>query len=151
MSRNVIEMDAPIDAVFEALLDPEAYPHWVVGAKRLRGVDDNWPAPGSSFHHAVGAGPAEVRDVTTVREIDPPRRLVLDAKFRPPGAARVELDLEPIAPDRTRVTMIEDSLRGFGFLNSRVAQIVADPLLTARNWWSLRRLKRIVEDRVRAR
>ncbi|HYL53104.1 MAG TPA: hypothetical protein VEZ15_14115, partial [Acidimicrobiia bacterium] len=70
---------------------------------------------------------------------------------RPPGAARVELDLEPIAPGRTRVTMIEDSLRGFGFLNSRVAQIVADPLLTARNWWSLRRLKRIVEDRVRAR
>ena len=79
MSRNVIEMDAPIDAVFEVLLDPEAYPQWVVGAKRLRDVDDNWPAPGSSFHHAVGAGPAEVRDATTVREIDPPRRLVLDS------------------------------------------------------------------------
>lgn len=150
MSRNTIDIDAPIDVVFDVLLDPHAYPRWVVGAKRIREVDESWPAPRSSFHHAVGAGPTEVRDATTVVEIEPPRRLVLEAHFRPPGVATVEFDLEALEPDRTRLTMLEHSLRGPAILNNRVAQLVADPLLAARNWWSLRRLKHIAETRVRS-
>lgn len=150
MSRNTIEIDAPVDVVFDVLLDAHTYPRWVVGARRIRDVDDTWPAPGSSFHHAVGPGPTEVRDATTVVEIDPPRRLALEARFRPPGVARVEFELEALGPDRTRLTMLEHALRGPAFMNNRVAQVVADPLLAARNWWSLRRLKHIAESRVRS-
>ena len=103
MARNVIEIDAPVDVVFDVLLDPQQYPRWVAGAKRIRDVDDTWPAPGSRFHHAVGAGPAEVRDSTKVVEIDPPRRLVLEARFRPPGVACVEMELEPLGTGTPRL------------------------------------------------
>ena len=151
MARNVIEIDAPVDVVFDVLLDPQHYPRWVAGAKRIRDVDDTWPAPGSRFHHAVGAGPAEVRDSTKVVEIDPPRRLVLEARFRPPGVACVEMELEPLGPDRTRVTMLEHPLEAPGPLGAPVVQLLVDPLISLRNWWSLQRLKRIAEARVAAR
>jgi uncharacterized protein YndB with AHSA1/START domain len=151
MSRNVIEINAPIDVVFDVLLDAEQYPRWVVGAKRIRDVDDTWPAPGSAFHHAVGAGPAEVRDKTKVVEIEPPTRLMLEARFRPPGVACVELELEPLGPDRTRVIMLEHGLEVPGPIPSRVAQLLADPLVTVRNWLSLRRLKQLAEARVATR
>jgi hypothetical protein len=95
--------------------------------------NDTWPAPGSSFHHAVGTGPAEVPDATTVVEIDPPRRLALEARFRLPEVASVELELQPLGPDRTRVTMLEH-LRQPAILSSQVDKLFVDPLLTMRNW-----------------
>ena len=32
--------------VWEALLEPETYPHWLVGAQDIRAVDAAWPARG---------------------------------------------------------------------------------------------------------
>jgi uncharacterized protein YndB with AHSA1/START domain len=43
MSRNQIPIAAPPEAVFEVLDDAEAYPRWVVGARRMRRVDPDWP------------------------------------------------------------------------------------------------------------
>jgi hypothetical protein len=57
------------------LLDAYAYPRWVVGAKRIRAVDPEWPAPGSRFHHALGAGPAELHDSSKLLAITAPRRI----------------------------------------------------------------------------
>jgi uncharacterized protein YndB with AHSA1/START domain len=142
MSRNAILISAPAESVFDVLVDPQEYAHWVVGAKRIRDVDESWPRPGSRFHHAVGAGPAELKDSTKVVEIDRPRRLVLEARFRPPGLACIELDVESLAPDRSRVTMVEAAT-----INGPVSERLVDPLIAARNWWSLRRLKRAAEAR----
>ena len=41
----------PVDAVFAAVVDPETYPHWLVGARDMRRVEDRWPEVGSRFHH----------------------------------------------------------------------------------------------------
>jgi hypothetical protein len=111
MSANTRDMAVTPHDVFTVLLDPWAYPLWVVGTKRVRGVDDTWPAEGSRFYHAVGAGPAELKDSSRLLEIDVPRRMVLEVRFRPVGTAIVELDVEP-APNGCRVTLTEQPLRG---------------------------------------
>src|SRR4051794_1841053 len=108
MARNEIHIDVPPERVFEVLADPESYGYWVVGSKYIRDADPGFPGQGTKFHHAVGYGPITIKDHTQVVEVDPPRRLVLQAKARPFGTARVTLELRPDGTG-THVTFLEDA------------------------------------------
>jgi uncharacterized protein YndB with AHSA1/START domain len=88
-------MQAPPEAVWNVLADPGGYAYWVVGSKRIRDAEPDWPMPGSKFHHTIGVGPWTLDDHTESLEADPPRRLALRAKGRPIGTAKVTLELEP--------------------------------------------------------
>ena len=92
-------------------------------------------------HLAVGVPPMLVHDHTEVLECEPPRRLVLKAKARPMGTARVELRLAADGPG-TKVTMVEEA----GDLASRLLlNPLTDPLVHLRNVESLRRLRELAE------
>jgi NAD(P)-dependent dehydrogenase (short-subunit alcohol dehydrogenase family)/uncharacterized protein YndB with AHSA1/START domain len=143
MARNRIHIDAPPERVAEVLSDPPCYPRWVVGAEAVRDSDESFPAAGSRFHHSVAFGPWSLRDHTEVLESELPSRIVLEAKARPLGTARIELSL---TPDRggTEVTIEETPA-------DRIASLlagnpVADVALRLRNAESLTRLKRILEE-----
>jgi uncharacterized protein YndB with AHSA1/START domain len=146
MSRNRIDVSASPEAVFAVLDDAYAYPRWVVGTRRLRRLDADWPHEGSEFHHAVGVAGAELRDSTEVVERDAPRRLVLEVRFRPTGVARVEVAVEP-GPAGSMVTMEETPQSG---PVAWLPRFVSDPVLHARNAWSLQRLRHEVERRDRS-
>lgn len=142
MAETTMTIDAPPEAVYAVLADGRRYAEWVVGAKRIRGVDPSWPEPGSRFHHVVGFGPVEIKDHSEVLEVEPNKRIVLRVRARPAGAARVELDL--VARDgATEVRMNE-------YPTSGLAKTIDNPLLEAtlkaRNLEALRRLKREVEE-----
>jgi uncharacterized protein YndB with AHSA1/START domain len=142
MVRQEITIAAAPDEVFAVLLDAYAYADWVVGARRVRGVDPNWPAVGTRFHHALGVGPAELKDSSEILEIDPPHHLALEVRFRPLGVGRVDLDLEGVRGGRaTLVTM--DEVAGVNGTMSFLERL----LIVLRNWWSLRRLRRLVAQR----
>ena len=119
MSRNQITVTASPEAVFEVLDDADAYPRWVVGARRLRRVDADWPHEGSEFHHAIGVAGAELHDSTEVLEHEPLHRIVLEVRFRPTGTARVELTVDA-TDDGTVVTMEETPGLGSGELAAAV-------------------------------
>ena len=62
---------APIERVFEVVSDPRTYPDWLVGAQEIRSVDEDWPQPGSRFHHRVGlVGPLTIPDSTSSVEVE---------------------------------------------------------------------------------
>ncbi len=146
MSRNHINVTASPEAVFEVLDDADAYPRWVVGTRRLRRVDADWPHEGSEFHHAIGVAGAELHDSTEVLEHEPLHRIVLEVRFRPTGTARVELMVDA-TDDGTVVTMEETPDSG---PVSWLPRFVTDPALHARNAWSLQRLRHEVEQRARS-
>lgn len=54
----------PPSAVWAVMSDGWLYPVWVVGAARMREVDDHWPAVGSWLHHSVGIWPLLINDNT---------------------------------------------------------------------------------------
>lgn len=143
MAENEIDIPAPVEDVWEVLLDPYAYVRWVVGGRTVRAVDEDWPRPGTAFHHTAGVRPLVVKDKTKVLELEPHRRLVLEAKARPVGTARVVLELEA-TDDGTRVTLVEEPVSGPLTL---VPDGVIDALTRARNAQSLRRLRALVEER----
>jgi NAD(P)-dependent dehydrogenase (short-subunit alcohol dehydrogenase family)/uncharacterized protein YndB with AHSA1/START domain len=142
MARNRVHIHASPDEVFAVLSDPECYPAWVVGADAIRDYDGDFPEVGSRFHHKVGPGPVMIRDHTEVVELDPPRRLALQAKARPLGTATIELDLEA-SGDGTVVLMEETP--GDRLTALFVGNPVADTALRVRNAEALARLKRLVE------
>lgn len=146
MARNQRLMPVPPERVFAVLADPWSYGHWVVGSDTIRDADPGWPAVGTRFHHRVGVGPLKVDDHTEVVECDPPRRLVLHAKARPLGTARVALDLERRGGG-TLVTMVEeagDPLTKIAFWG------VTHLLVRGRNAESLRRLEELALARAPA-
>jgi uncharacterized protein YndB with AHSA1/START domain len=131
------------DAVWRVLADGWLYPLWVVGASRIRQVDDTWPNPGSKIHHSVGVWPAVLDDDTEVTECVPESLLGLRARARPGGEAKVYLRLEAHGAG-TRVRMEEDVVSG-------PMRLVLKPLraaaLVVRNRESLRRLAWLAERR----
>jgi uncharacterized protein YndB with AHSA1/START domain len=145
VADNRVTIDASPDEVFAVLADPRAYEQWLVGCKRIRGVEGDWPDVGSRFHHRVGIGPLELDDNTKVLECSAPTRLVLEARARPLGVAEVVFSLS-VADGGTAVDMHEKPMRG---LAKSIDNPLLDATVSARNKESLRRLKRYVE-RVRA-
>lgn len=137
MAVTTVHLDQPPEAVFAVLADPWRFADWVVGAKHIRAVDETWPAPGSRFHHRFGVGPLTIDDSTVLEEIDPPRRMVLRARARPTGVARVTVELVATADGGTDVTMIEAPISG---LAARLHNPALDLLVALRNRCSLRRL-----------
>lgn len=132
------------EEVFAVLLDPYCYPKWVVGAKAIRAVDEGWPAPGSSFHHRLGATPlVEIRDRSEVLALDAPRGITLRTFLRPLGIARVDIRVVPTG-DEILVELKEVLERNTLLRN--IARLL-DPFIHFRNTESLRRLEKIVTEK----
>lgn len=138
----IVTRTLPIErsAVFSALVDPYTYPHWLVGARAIRSVDAEWPAPGSAFHHRVGlAGPLQVADLSRVLEIEAPRSLTLEVRVRPFGRGRARFTLFDELGDGPASTRLELDEVPIGLLGP--ARPLLDPLTVARNQRSLRQLE----------
>lgn len=133
----------PPGAVWEVLADGWLYPLWVVGATRMRDVDDHWPETGAMLHHSLGTWPLLVNDITEVVEVVPGSSLTLHAKARPTGVVVVTISLEPVGPG-TRVVIEEDALSGPVRL---VPKLLRDAGLRWRNVETLRRLAFVAERR----
>jgi hypothetical protein len=135
---------SPAD-VWSVLSDGWLYGLWVVGASRIRAVDDSWPEPGSRIHHSVGSWPFVIDDTTQVVSCEHERDLALQARAWPSGEAAVHITIEQ-ADGATVVTMIEDASHGPALL---VPGVLRRAALDWRNAESLKRLTYLVEHRAR--
>lgn len=140
------EIEAPADAVWEVLSDGWLYPSWVVGAARMRDIDESWPRVGAKLHHSVGNWPFLLDDKTEVLDAVPGRLLRLKAHGWPAGAAEVVIEIEDGGP-RSRVHIREDAVEGPGVLVPKpLRQLAIGP----RNREALRRLAFLAEGRERS-
>ena len=143
MSTNTRVMACTPDDVFGVLNDGWLFPVWVVGASRMRDVDDAWPYEGSHLQHSFGVWPFLINDKTTVLEYDAPRRLVIQPSGWPIGEARVTLEVKP-HPRGCVVRITEKAVKGPGAL---IPAPLLDIPLFLRNQETLRRLAYIAEGK----
>ncbi|MGA8209594.1 MAG: SRPBCC family protein [Nocardioidaceae bacterium] len=146
MTENTADIETTPETVWEVLCDGWLYPLWVVGATRMRAVDDSWPQPGSKLHHSAGVWPAVLDDETEVLECQPGRLLRLRAAGWPMGEAEVLITVAPHG-SHTRVVLQEDASAGPGRF---VPGPVRKPLIRWRNRETLRRLTFLAEGRATA-
>jgi hypothetical protein len=130
-------------AVWDVLADGWSYSNWVVSTSHVRAVEAAWPAAGAKLHHSQGTWPVTLDDEAVVEVSKPASRLVLLARGRPFGAARVDLDLRS-EDGGTRVTMTEEPVSGPG---RWAHNPVTEALLRHRNTEALARLAAIAERR----
>jgi hypothetical protein len=154
MTRKPEESESPLtvkrdtsasrDEVWAAIADGWTYSQWVVGNSRMRAVDPNWPQVGSTIRHSVGVWPLLLDDVSVVEECQPLQRLVLLAKGRPFGKARITLQLFDIDGGGCRIEMAEVPVGApMGWVPKRVALGAAFPRNRECTW----RLAAIAERR----
>ncbi len=132
--------------VFRVLADGWLYPSWVVGASRVRAVDESWPALQSKIQHSFGVWPALIDDSTSVVEWDAPRHAKLRARGWPIGEAHVVIDVKPRGGGCV-VRIIEDAVEGPGTL---VPRLIRDICIHHRNIETLHRLAYLAEGRARS-
>jgi len=131
--------------VWDVVADGWTYSQWVVGNTRMRAVDPGWPAPGSKIHHTVGVWPLLLNDETEVESSTPLELLILLAKGRPLGGARIVLRLFDIQ-DGCRIEMAEVPVGApLNLVPRRLALAAAYP----RNRECLARLAALAERRTR--
>jgi uncharacterized protein YndB with AHSA1/START domain len=143
MATVTAHIDAPPEAVFAVLADGWSYSGWVVGTSHMQAVEETWPSVGSRLFHASGVWPVILADETSVEAVEPDERLVMTARGRPFGEARIEVTLAAEGAGTT-VTLEEIPVSGPGhWLHNRVA----DAVLHRRNEESLARLAALSERR----
>ena len=128
------------------LADGWVYPVWVVGASRMRAVDDDWPGVGSRLHHSAGAWPLLIDDTSEVLAYQPPKTMVLRARGWPAGEARVEITVERSGTG-CLVSIAEDASSGPAML---VPKTVRHAMMAVRNRESLCRLAYLAEGHARS-
>ncbi|MEE6169446.1 MULTISPECIES: SRPBCC family protein [unclassified Mycolicibacterium] len=129
--------------VWDVVADGWTYTQWVVGNTRMRAVAPDWPAPGSKTHHTIGVWPLVVNDETVVEACTPLEELVLLARVRPFGGARITLRLVDI-DDGTRIEMAEVPVGGpLNWVPRRLSLLLVYP----RNRECVARLAALAERR----
>lgn len=143
MTTNTRLVHATPEKVWEVLADGWLYPLWVVGASRMREVDEDWPEVGSRIHHSVGVWPGLINDFSEVTDATPGTSLSLRVRAWPIGEGAVHIRLTPVGTD-TEVLIEEDAVSGPG-------RLVPHPFrglsLKWRNTEALRRLAYLAERR----
>lgn len=142
MAVNTVRIAARPTAVFDVLADGWTYSNWVVGTSHMRAVEPTWPEVGSHLFHASGPWPVVRRDDTIVDEVEPGRRLVLTARARPFGTAKIVLELGDDGIGGCDVTMTETPSSGPGQWMHNAA---FDAVLARRNTEALARLRCLCE------
>ncbi|OEV04016.1 hypothetical protein AN219_37520 [Streptomyces nanshensis] len=125
--------------VWDLLCDGYRYGEWVTGTRQVLAADPHWPAVGARLRVRVGLGALTLDDTCVVRVCEPRRRLELEAKADPFGAARIAMNLVPWG-EHTLFVLDWHPLRGPG---TRMHGLPVNYLVAVRNGMMLTKLARI--------
>ncbi|MFE7270286.1 SRPBCC family protein [Streptomyces sp. NPDC057623] len=139
MARNRRLILSSPSKVWSLLSDGHRYGEWVSGTQEVLAADPQWPDVGARLRVRVGVGPLLLDDACVVRICEPERRLELEAKAEPFGAARIAMRLIPWG-ENTLFVLDWHALRGPGV---RMHGLPVDYLVRIRNGMMLTKLARI--------
>ncbi|MGW0788689.1 SRPBCC family protein [Streptomyces sp. NPDC002911] len=131
----------PPPALWSVLEQPDQYGKWVVGTHESHLRQGRWPEVGSSIEYTVRLGPKEFQGHTTVRRLERPEVLELEAYSGPLGSARIAFDIRPWG-DKTLVLLTEHPLQGLG---GTLHNVALDAVLQLRHRAMLGRLAKVVD------
>jgi uncharacterized membrane protein len=140
-----IEIAAPRAAVWEFVIDPERYLHFMAGMTRWEVAGDRATGPGARYRTLMRVGSAEVGGLVEVVEWDEERDLAWSSVTGIDQRGRWRLRTGAAGPECTRVELrLAYGVAGSGILGW-VAEVVAAPTVRGHLRRSLHQLKRQVE------
>jgi uncharacterized membrane protein len=138
-----IEVGAPAAAVWEVIVDPSRYLHFMAGVTRWQVESDPDRGLGARYRTLMRVGSAEVGGLVEVVEFDEPRDMAWSSVTGVDQRGRWRL--RPLEQGRTHVELrLSFGVAGSGILGW-VAEQVAAPTVREHLRRSLQQLKRQVE------
>lgn len=142
LARSV-EVKAPMEEVWDYLVDPANVLDYMVGMTRWEGIGEPASGPGARFKMLIRVGAADVGGVIETVEWNPPTDLAMTSVT---GAdQRVRWRLRPGSGGRTKVELRWAYGVAGGGIGGLIAERVAAPKLRRDLKASLTMLKRAVE------
>lgn len=140
--RVSIEIDAPLETVWEEIADLASHSDWMRDARRIRFASERREGVGTRMEVETRVGPLRSWDLIEVVGWEPPRRIAVVHRGAVEGAG--EFLLEPLDDGGTRFTWTEE-LRFPWYLGGRAGAALAKPVLGSVWRGNLRRFRRRVE------
>ncbi|CAN5245127.1 hypothetical protein BH18ACT5_BH18ACT5_16080 [soil metagenome] len=136
-----IDIDAPIERVWDRLADLEGHKHWMGDVGSLSFDNDKRQGLGTVMTVATQVGPLRLVDRMLVTVWDPPRRMTVEHQGAVKGAG--QFILSPVG-GATRLIWIEE-LHFPWRLGGPITALGSRPVLATIWLRNLRRFKRLVE------
>lgn len=132
--EQVIEVHAPVQTVYNQLVQFEQYPRFIEGVEQVRQLDD------THLHWKTRAGSLNLEWDAEITQQVPEHSIAWRSASEPHYEGRLEL--KPIAPDKTRITLTIEHAPGQQLLAQHGD---AENALARRSESSLVRFKKFIE------
>jgi uncharacterized membrane protein len=141
-----IEIDAPIDRVWETVMDPLRFKDWVTIHRSVRDVSDKEMRKGSTMDQTLHLRGVTFRVHWTLVDLDRPNRAVWEGRGPAHSRARISYDLSPKGEQATEFEYTNEFTPPGGRLGIVASRVFVGAASEREARTSLERLKRLVEQ-----
>jgi carbon monoxide dehydrogenase subunit G len=145
--RHTITIDAPLQKVWDTIMDPHKFGEWVTIHRSVRNVSRDLERKGATMDQTMHMRGLSFTVHWTLSEIDPPHSAAWNGRGPAGSTARITYALSPQGEDATKFEYTNEFNTPGGRLgNMATKMIVGDASdREARN--SLEKLKRLLNER----
>lgn len=140
-----IDIDAPREAVYDAMLDPARLPQWVSIHRRVHRADDGPPREGYEMEQTLHLRGASFKVRWTLTEADRPDRATWEGRGPAHSYARTSYRLRSVDGGATRFDYENEFKAPGGFLGAAASRFLVGGMPQREANRSLRALKALLE------
>jgi uncharacterized protein YndB with AHSA1/START domain len=145
-----IDIDAPPEAVYEAVLDPDRLDEWVTIHRRVNRLDDPPLHEGYGMEQTLHLRGANFKVRWELTDHEPPRRATWEGRGPAHSYARTAYRLSPLdGGRRTRFDYENEFKAPGGIFGAAASRVLVGGMPEREATRSLERLKALVEDGAR--
>jgi uncharacterized membrane protein len=144
--RVKIDVDAPIDRVWETVMDPSRLKDWVTIHRAVRDVSDGQLHRGSTMDQILHLRGVSFRVHWTLVDVDPPTLAQWEGRGPAHSRALIRYQLTPKGDDRTAFEYTNEFTPPGGRLGIVASRVIMGATSEREANNSLQRLKHLVEQ-----
>jgi uncharacterized protein YndB with AHSA1/START domain len=141
-----IDIDAPPERVWETVMDPGSFPHWVTIHRKINHVDSGPVREGMRMDQTLCLRGANFKVKWTLTECDEARRAVWEGVGPMRSHAHTEYVLTPDGNGGTKFHYVNDFRAPGGPLGAAASRVLVGGLPAREAHRSLQQLKQLVES-----
>jgi uncharacterized protein YndB with AHSA1/START domain len=140
-----IEIDAPVETVYDVMLDPARLHEWVTIHRKLNHVDVGSPRKGFQMDQTLCLRHANFKVHWTLTEADRPNRATWEGRGPAGSYARTSYRLEAVSGSATRFHYENEFKAPGGILGAAASRVIVGGVPAREADHSLRNLKALLE------
>jgi uncharacterized membrane protein len=140
-----IEIDAPPERVYDTVLDPRSFDHWVTIHRRVNRADDGKPHEGYEMEQTLCLRGANFKVRWTLTEASRPQSVTWEGRGPAHSYARTAYRLRPVNGGRTRFDYENEFKVPGGILGAAASRVLVGGIPQREANRSLQQLKALLE------